>query len=178
MEKPIARMKNWSRSLTDDVALVKELVGTAAAPYEARLLAAGALNYLVIQLDLVPDHAPVIGVLDDAMVLRTAIALASEKGLGPLSAELTAGLGRLANEADAIRELLGDLHAPFVRYVRELAKKEVRKRFPTAILDDEKTRRQLYGEIDAELGRVDRTPIADLDRAELELRSYFQQKLK
>jgi hypothetical protein len=74
--------------------------------------------------------------------------------------------------------MLGDLHAPFQRFVRDLAKKEVRKRLPTAIVDDEKTRRQLFGEIDAELSRAKTSVIGDLDKAELTVLSYFKVKLK
>src|SRR5262245_48494150 len=101
------QLKEWVHALPEDVAMLKEFVASAAAPSEPKILAAGALNYLVTQMDLVPDWEAAAGVLDDAMVVRVAIALGSDRDFGALRGELLAGLGRLGNEAEVVADLLG-----------------------------------------------------------------------
>jgi uncharacterized membrane protein YkvA (DUF1232 family) len=44
------------------------------APWWGRALAIGALIYLVSPIDAVPDPIPVVGLLDDAAVIGTAVA--------------------------------------------------------------------------------------------------------
>jgi uncharacterized membrane protein YkvA (DUF1232 family) len=179
MAKTIEQMFEWMRSLHEDAATLKEFVAAQAAPAEARALGAGALNYLITRLDIVPDWEPTCGVLDDAIVLRVAVAQASEKDLGALPAQLLAALGRLANEADLVPELLGrDMHGKLSRYVRDLAKREVRKRFPSQIVSDEKLRAQLFDEVEQELRAHPAPKPGDPTKTERVLKSYFEAKLK
>lgn len=42
-------------------------------PWLARLLAAGIITYAVSPIDLIPDFIPVVGLLDDLLILPTAI---------------------------------------------------------------------------------------------------------
>jgi hypothetical protein len=172
-------MLDWIHTLPEDVAAVKQFVASAAAPAEARTLGAGALGYVVTRLDIVPDWEPTCGVLDDAMVLRVAVALASDKDLGPLPAALLGSLGRLANEADVVAEFLGEeLHKKLVRYVKNLAKIEVRKRTPSTIVSDEKARAQLYAEVDQEMKGHPTAAAGDAEKIGRVLKGYFAQKLK
>src|SRR3989442_9421129 len=117
----IDRMNAWIDSFAADVEVVKKIVESKTAPKPARVLAASALGYLVKQMDLIPDWEPIHGLLDDAMVLRVAVSLASEADLGDFDAETTRGIGRLANEADTVAEPLGpELFARLNRYTQGL----------------------------------------------------------
>lgn len=179
MDQRADQLRDWIHAIDQHVGVARELVAHAAAPTEARLLAAGALNYVVTKLDLIPDWEPVIGVLDDAIVLRVALAMCAEKDLGPIGAELLAGIGRLANEVDAVRDLVGpELYPKLSRYVRDLTKKDVRGRLPQTIVDDEKVRGTLFREVDLELRDVPGDTLTDADQTVRALRNYLTLKLR
>jgi uncharacterized membrane protein YkvA (DUF1232 family) len=55
--------------IPDCVVLVHRLLRDRRVPRRQKLLLVGLLGYLVLPFDLVPDFIPVIGQLDDAIVL-------------------------------------------------------------------------------------------------------------
>ncbi len=57
----------------DCLILFKRLLGDARVPRSTRVLLAPAIAYLAFPLDLIPDFIPVIGYLDDALVLAWAL---------------------------------------------------------------------------------------------------------
>ena len=96
------------------------------------------------------------------MVQRIALALAVEKGLGDAPTATVRAVGQVANEADAVRELLGpDLYPRLKHYVESLATKVVRGRHPDAIVDDPKARAGLYVEIAEEMSHLPPAPMSD-----------------
>lgn len=168
----IDRMKGWIDSIPSDVDALKKLVD-ADGPREARRVAAGALSYLVTRLDLIPDWEESCGVLDDAMVLRVAAAIATDKGV-----DASREVARLSNEADQVFELLGpELYARFKRHVEGLADQAVRGRTADTVLDDAGARKQLYAEIADELKKLPAATFADPAAVERTVKSYFSQKL-
>ncbi len=171
-------LREWIHGIDQDVAAIKQLVaGDGAA--EARMLGAGALSYVVTKLDLIPDWEPVVGVLDDAMVLRVAISQAAEHDLGALPAPVLSSLGRLANQAEQVAELVGpELYPKLSRYVRDLAKKEVRHRLPATIVEDANVRNTLFREIDLELKDAPGEPVSDAEQVQRSVRNYLSLKLK
>jgi uncharacterized membrane protein YkvA (DUF1232 family) len=178
MAKYIDRMKAWIDSFADDVDVVKKIVESDKAAREARELAAGSLNYLVTRMDLIPDWEETCGVIDDAMVLRVAIALGSEKDLGVLDGATTQKVGRLCNEAEVVHEFLGDvLYPKLKKYVQDQVGKEVRGRKAATIVDDAKQRKYLYEEIGNELKALPPAPISDPDAVERTILNYLKQKL-
>lgn len=175
MAKYIERMKGWIETFAEDVGVVKHIVEAEKVPKEARTLAAGALNYLVTRMDLIPDWEETCGVIDDAMILRVAVALAAEQGLGDLDA---AKVARMCNEAEVVADFLGpELYPRLKKYTQDLTGKEVRGRKPVTIVDDAKARKQLYVEIEEELRRLPPAPMTDPDGVERTIRNYLSQKL-
>jgi len=172
------RIRGWIDTFADDVGALQKLVGEASAAREARLLAAGALSYLITRLDLIPDWEETCGIIDDAMILRVAAALASEKDLGNLDAGALRAVGKLANDADGVRAFLGaDLYPRLRKYVEDLTHKIVRGRHPNAIVDDAKQRAQLEAEVADELKRLPPAPMSDPDRVARVVKNYLTQKL-
>ena len=178
MSKVTDRLKAWIDSFGDDVQVVRKVVDAEQAPRAARMLAAGALNYLVTRLDLIPDWEESAGVVDDAMVLRVALALASERGLSDVPGDDDHAVPRLANEADLIVDFLGaDLYARFKHHVEGLATKEVRGRLPESIVEDRKVRAQFYQEIGDELRRLPPAPMSDPDAVARQVKNSLHTKL-
>jgi len=57
----------------DCVILFRRLLGDPRVPRSTRVLLAPAVAYLAFPFDLIPDFVPVIGYLDDALVLAWAL---------------------------------------------------------------------------------------------------------
>jgi len=166
--------KRWADAFASDARLFCALVEETRLPADVRRIAAGALNYMLLQMDVVPDHVPVLGVLDDAMVLRVAAALIVERDAPGTPAEL----GRLANDDEKVQRFLGkDDYATLRALVTGLEGREVRKRTPAAVVDSDKERRHLIQEIETQLGAVRGGTLEDPAKLERDLRSYFKAKL-
>src|SRR5262245_42701688 len=172
------RIRGWIDTFAEDVSALSQLVAEPTAARDARMLAAGALSYLVTRLDLIPDWEETCGIIDDAMILRVAAALASEKDLGSLEAGAMRAVGKLANDADGVQAFLGaDLYPRLRKYVEELTHKVVRGRHPNVIVDDAKQRGQLDAEVRDELKRLPPAPMADPDRVARVVKNYLTSKL-
>ncbi|HTM19262.1 MAG TPA: YkvA family protein [Kofleriaceae bacterium] len=179
MSEAIEVVKEWVKSIGDDVAAIKRVVDTDKCPDDARKLAAGALNYLVSRMDLVPDWTDTIGCIDDVMVLRVCMGLASSHGLDELDGSHLVVIGRLSNDADRIEQILGhDLESKLRKYCQRLATEEVRGRKPETIIKDPAIRKQLYSEVDDEVRRMPAANFTDAESVQLKLRSYLHAKLK
>src|SRR5437868_6753556 len=102
------KMKGWVNSFAADVGAVQAVAAASKLSSDARMVAAGALGYLVTRLDLIPDWEETCGILDDAMVLRLAMAEIEEANLDGLDEDAQIAVHRLANETETVRGLLGD----------------------------------------------------------------------
>jgi uncharacterized membrane protein YkvA (DUF1232 family) len=134
----------WLRSLGEDAAALGEIVGSDAPEPVRRYVVAG-LNYIFKSLDLIPDGIDDLGFLDDAFVMRVAASLA----LAESPAAKTDALGRLADDARAVKDFLGDDYARLEAYVRSLRKGAARGRTVEDILTDTDIRTTFTGEVRA-----------------------------
>jgi uncharacterized membrane protein YkvA (DUF1232 family) len=177
--KHIETFKSWSETIVGDVGALKALIEAPKAESEARRLAAGALSYLVMRMDLVPDWEGGIGALDDVMVLRVCAQLAAGHGMSEVDEESEITLARLANEAEQISAFLGQGPYDKLRqYCVKLAETPVRGRAPSQIVADENVRNTLYGEVDEEIKKTVPVIIKDAEDAEVRLKAYLNHKLK
>ncbi len=67
-----AGIRKWRRNLT----VYKRAMADPRCPRVARWLLAGAIAYAVSPIDLIPDFIPVIGHLDDVIIVPVMIWLA------------------------------------------------------------------------------------------------------
>lgn len=179
MAKHIETFKSWSETIVGDAAALKAVVEAGEAEAEARRLAAGALSYLVMRMDLVPDWEGGIGALDDVMVLRVCAQLAAGHGLDAVNEEAEITLARMANEAEQISAFLGPVAYDKLRaYCVKLAETAVRGRTPAQILADDAARKALFVEVDDEIKKTVPVQITDPDDAEVRLKAYLSHKLK
>jgi uncharacterized membrane protein YkvA (DUF1232 family) len=134
----------WLRSLGEDAAALG-LIVEGTGPDEVRKYVVAGLNYLFKSLDLIPDGIDDLGFLDDAFVLRVAASLA----LAESPAGKTEALGRLSDDARAIKEFLGADYVRLETYVRGLRKGAARGRTVEDIMTDKPTRETFTGEVRA-----------------------------
>jgi len=72
----VQSLKNRARLLKRDVYALSLAVRDPRTPWYARALAAGVVAYALSPLDLIPDFIPVVGYLDDLILVPIGIALA------------------------------------------------------------------------------------------------------
>ena len=69
-------LKAWARALKSEVAVLYFVVRDPRTPVAAKFIAALVVAYALSPIDLIPDFIPVLGLLDDLVLLPLGIALA------------------------------------------------------------------------------------------------------
>jgi uncharacterized membrane protein YkvA (DUF1232 family) len=73
---PIARLKRWARSVRTEVVALYLAARDPRVPWYAKLVAAAVAAYALSPIDLIPDFIPVLGYLDDLILVPLGILLA------------------------------------------------------------------------------------------------------
>jgi uncharacterized membrane protein YkvA (DUF1232 family) len=74
-ETLLARLKTWARRLKIDILAIARAARDPRTPWLARLIALLVVAYAASPIDLIPDFIPVLGLLDDLILLPLGIAL-------------------------------------------------------------------------------------------------------
>jgi uncharacterized membrane protein YkvA (DUF1232 family) len=93
----LARLKGWARALKRDVVALWLAARSPETPLAARAVAMAVAAYALSPIDLIPDFIPVLGYLDDVILVPLGIALALRLVPPPLMARFRA-------EAESIAE--------------------------------------------------------------------------
>ena len=70
------RLKQWARKLKSNVIVMYFVLKHPQTPFYAKIIAAIIVGYALSPIDLIPDFIPVLGYLDDVILLPLGIALA------------------------------------------------------------------------------------------------------
>ncbi len=97
------RLKHWARALKRDVMALSLAARDPRVPWLAKLIAAAVAAYALSPIDLIPDFIPVIGYLDDLLIVPAGIWLAIRLIPPDVMAELRAA----AADAPRTRSLAG-----------------------------------------------------------------------
>jgi uncharacterized membrane protein YkvA (DUF1232 family) len=76
MASIVDRLRAWARALKRDVHALYLAARDKRVPLAAKLVAAGVAAYALSPIDLVPDFIPVLGQLDDLVIVPLGILLA------------------------------------------------------------------------------------------------------
>jgi uncharacterized membrane protein YkvA (DUF1232 family) len=76
MREPLNRLKIWARALKRDVLALWIAARDSRTPWCAKAVAACVAAYALSPIDLIPDFIPVLGYLDDLLIVPLGIALA------------------------------------------------------------------------------------------------------
>ncbi len=75
---PLAqRLKSWANAVKIDVAALWLAARDQRTPWHAKALAAAVAAYALSPIDLIPDFIPVLGYLDDLVIVPLGILLAT-----------------------------------------------------------------------------------------------------
>ena len=69
------RLKQWARRLKRQAVALALAARDPRTPWYAKVLAAVVVAYAVSPIDLIPDFVPVLGLLDDLILLPLGVAL-------------------------------------------------------------------------------------------------------
>lgn len=72
----LERLASWARGIRRDVHALYLAARDPRTPWYAKALALGIAAYALSPIDLIPDFIPVLGLLDEALLLPPAILLA------------------------------------------------------------------------------------------------------
>jgi uncharacterized membrane protein YkvA (DUF1232 family) len=72
----LSRIKAWTRRLKRDIQAIYLAARDARTPWYAKAVAAGVAAYALSPIDLIPDFIPVIGYVDDLVIVPLGIWLA------------------------------------------------------------------------------------------------------
>jgi uncharacterized membrane protein YkvA (DUF1232 family) len=99
----VERLKAWARALKRDVVALWLAARDPRTPLGAKLMAGLVAAYALSPIDLIPDFIPVIGYLDDLLLVPVGIWLAVRL----IPAELLAELRAAADARERPRSLVG-----------------------------------------------------------------------
>ena len=71
MEKPeiLRRLRDWAGLVKRDVVALYLAARDPRVPWLAKVVAVGVVTYALSPIDLIPDFIPVLGYLDDAILV-------------------------------------------------------------------------------------------------------------
>ncbi len=92
----LARLKRWAAVLKDEVVALYVAARDRRTPLVAKLVAGATAAYALSPIDLIPDFIPVIGLLDDLILVPLGIWLAVRLIPRELMAEFREVAARIA----------------------------------------------------------------------------------
>jgi uncharacterized membrane protein YkvA (DUF1232 family) len=72
----VTKLREWARALKRESLALYYAARDPRTPWYAKVLAAAIVGYAISPIDLIPDFIPVLGLLDDLLLLPGAIWLA------------------------------------------------------------------------------------------------------
>lgn len=72
----LERAKQWARSLKRDIIALWIAARDSRTPWYAKAVAGAVAAYALSPIDLIPDFIPILGYLDDLLIVPIGIALA------------------------------------------------------------------------------------------------------
>ncbi len=70
------RVRAFTRQIKREIAVYRLVLADARTPLPAKIVLGAALGYLLLPFDLIPDFIPVLGQLDDLLIVPGLVWLA------------------------------------------------------------------------------------------------------
>ena len=93
----LVRLKSWAKAIRRDAIALWIAARDPRTPRAARLLCAAIAAYALSPIDLIPDAIPILGLLDEAILLPLAMLLVIRLIPPPLMAEFREEAARRAD---------------------------------------------------------------------------------
>lgn len=93
----IVRIRQMGRTFRRELRVYRAVAGHPRTPRVARWCLAGAVGYALLPFDLIPDFIPVLGHVDDLLIIPALVALALWLVPAEVVAECRASVGAASN---------------------------------------------------------------------------------
>ena len=103
----LARLAQEARRLKAEAVVLYLAARHPATPWAARLLVAFIVGYALSPIDLIPDFIPVLGYLDELILLPLLLALALRMIPEPVLAECRERAARMAAQSKPVSQIAG-----------------------------------------------------------------------
>ncbi len=103
--KHLGRLKSWARRLKAEIHALYLAYRDPRVPVHARIFAAIVVGYAFSPIDLIPDPIPILGYLDDLILIPLGVALAIRMIPGPVLDECREEARRAADEGRPINRM-------------------------------------------------------------------------
>jgi uncharacterized membrane protein YkvA (DUF1232 family) len=90
----LEKLKRWARLTARDIAALGLAARDPRVPWYAKAIAAAVIAYSLSPIDLIPDFIPILGYLDDLIIVPLGIILAVRLMPSELMQEFRASGGR------------------------------------------------------------------------------------
>ena len=178
LQKYVDIFPKWLSSLPDDVTYIASIIEDKEIDYELRKELATGINYLFKSMDLIPDGIDDIGYMDDCFIIRIVAFNAYNKFNDKISEDKLEALKKLHDEADYIKEFLGEeLWNRLLDYVVNMKEHVVRGRSAEDILKDETHFRQFQAEVKSFIASYNVPQLPSGDKFLVKLKAFLDAKL-
>lgn len=94
----LAKLKRWAQRTARDIAALGLAARDPRVPWHAKAAAAAVVAYTLSPIDLIPDFIPLLGYLDELLIVPLGILLVVRLIPGELMIEFRARADRLAGD--------------------------------------------------------------------------------
>lgn len=142
-------LRDWILGLPRDIKILLEMAGDNELSISSRSLAVGALIYVIMPLDLIPEKLRVIGLVDDVIVIRITLAVICEidsERCIHYKKKYPQTFVALEEEIALLKSTLGALYSWLVALVKSLREKAFKKRTAEQVAQSSDLREELFDE--------------------------------
>jgi uncharacterized membrane protein YkvA (DUF1232 family) len=139
-------LARWLQSLPTDTKILVEMIGDNELDAKARSLAAGTIIYLIARIDLIPDDIPILGHIDDVIILHIAVAtiMQIDPNRGKYYREKYPQFETLNQQIRLLTETLGALYGFLKALVENFVKRRFRGQTTENVASSEKLREDMF----------------------------------
>lgn len=137
----------WLVSLPTDIKILIEMIGDDELDMKARSLAVGTIVYVLAPIDLIPEKIPVLGYVDDVVVLHIAVALVVQidPNRGRYYREkYPQTFETLDQQIELLRATLGALYSWLTALVENLVKRRFRDQAAEDVIGSENLQEDMF----------------------------------
>ena len=103
--KPVGRLRRWARGLKAEIHALYPAHRDPRVPAHARVFAALVVGHAFSSIYLIPDPIPILGYLDDLLLIPLGVALAIRMIPEPVPAECREKASRAADEEKPVNRV-------------------------------------------------------------------------
>jgi uncharacterized membrane protein YkvA (DUF1232 family) len=139
----------WLASLPTDIKVLIEMIGDNELAMKARTVAVGALVYMVAPISLIPNVMPVLGYIDDVLVLHIALAIALQIDSSRADYyrnKYPRTVAVLSEQMELVSKALGALYSWLLAFVESLSQRRYKGKSSEETASSEDTREEIFDE--------------------------------